>query len=243
VVSIGIAGWGQEAELRALQEHGRGLAPDVVVTLFLSLNDLRDNSERLARAARTQLVDIGRFRPGWQTMPADDAPLFLFESSVLNQLLSHRLAVRHSRDSGAIPLDYLAYAADPDPVWRAARENTERLLAATEQWSASVGARYAVVSASTPHGVLGAEKGIELLQREYPAMRERAWDLDQVDRWLGRFCAGQQIPFLALEPVFREHHRQGERLHWPYDGHWNAAGNALAAREIGRFLIDRGLVR
>ena len=40
----------------------------------------------------------------------------------------------------------------------------------------------------------------------------------------------ERVPFLALEPIFREETAAGRRLHWKYDGHWNAEGNDLAAR-------------
>ena len=72
----------------------------------------------------------------------------------------------------------------------------------------------------------------------YPAMRDMEWDLDQPNARLERFCRQQDIPFLSLEPRFREETIQkGRRLHWKYDGHWNVEGNDLAGRLIADFIL------
>ena len=70
----------------------------------------------------------------------------------------------------------------------------------------------------------------------YPAMRAYAWDLDRADRLLAEICARRAIPLLRLEPLFRERTRAGARLHWPVDGHWNAAGNREAGERIAEFV-------
>jgi hypothetical protein len=87
--------------------------------------------------------------------------------------------------------------------------------------------------------VYGAEEGLERLRGAYPAMRNRSWDLDGPNRELKEFCGEEGIPFLSLEPLFRQHLRDhGERLHWRYDGHWNPRGNDLAARYIAEFILS-----
>ena len=50
-------------------------------------------------------------------------------------------------------------------------------------------------------------------------------------------AARNQIPFVALEPHFREATRAGSVLHWRYDGHWNPAGNDLAGRLLAGFIV------
>jgi hypothetical protein len=244
VVALGVSRWGQVEELAALEQFGPPLRPDAVVTLFLTGNDVRDNSGALQRAFAQQL-DIVRFRPGWPRLSAEAAPLFFVRGSRLNQLLSHRLALALRSDSpDSIPIDYFVFAVPPPPAWEQAWERTEQLLLATRERAREVGADYAIVSASNPHGVFGAEAGVELLTEAFPAMRHLEWDLDLPDRRLAELCRRHAIPFLALEPLFRRETReQGRRLHWPHDGHWNAEGNDFAAARMAEFLLGAGVVR
>ncbi len=235
VVSIGRPGWGQVDELRALARFGRRVRPDLVLGLVLTFNDLVDNSPALNRQSDEQLARIARVRPGWTRIPAERAPLFRFRSSVLNRLISHRLALLSVRRDGEIPLDYLVYATPAAPEWLDAERRTEELIVALRDESARWGARFAVAAASTPHGARGP-KGLAELFAAYPAMRGRTWDLGQPDRWLGDSCRRAGIAFLALEPTFRRLTAAGQVLHWRFDGHWNRDGNAVAGRELARFV-------
>ena len=49
-------------------------------------------------------------------------------------------------------------------------------------------------------------------------------------------------PMLDLLPALPRSIDQPERLYYPYDKHWTAAGHAVAAREIERFLEERALI-
>lgn len=235
VVSLGWLGWGLERELAALREHGPGLQPDLVVTLFLALNDLLDDSPELERATKAQLyamVSAGVLRPDLKTL----VPRFLFfEGSALNRLISHFLTARSAWTSA--PVAFQVYAVDESDAWRKAWRRTEDLVLETRRVASSLGARYALVSASTPNGVLGAEAGLERMRGSYPAMRGQAYDLDAPDRRMAAFCAAHDIPFLALESPFREETARGRELHWPNDGHWNVEGNDLAGRLVAAFVL------
>ncbi len=241
VVSIGKSGWGQREELAALREYGEQIGPDIVLSLFLPLNDVENNSPRLRKTTKLQHLDPELlFRPTWTRRSADTMPLFFIRSSALNQFLSHRLAwglLRKNRDHPAsIPVDYYVYATDVDEVWQAAWQQTEQLIVGTRDLASQLGASYAVASASMPQNVLGAERGLEVLFEHYPAMREKSWDLDLPVRRMTEICLRNGIPFLDLEPRFREEHAAGRVLHWPFDGHWNPNGNELAAEVLTEFI-------
>ncbi|UCG15350.1 MAG: hypothetical protein JSV19_08620 [Phycisphaerales bacterium] len=239
VIAIGQPEWGQREQLRALQDLGPWAQPDWVVTLFLPFNDVRDNSPALERIAGEQYRAMARMRPGWTHVSADDAPWFWVRSSVLNQLLSHRLAVWSGhRGRSGIPIDYFVYAAEQDDLWQDAWRQTEELIVQIRERSSGFGAKYAIVSASAPHGVLGADRGLRHLVKTYPGMREFEWDLDGPDRRLARICRLHGIPLLLLEPIFRAQTvEKGRRLHWQYDGHWNIEGNDLAGQRIAQFIL------
>ena len=239
VVAVGWTGWGQREQLSSLQELGEHLDPDLVITLFLSLNDVRNNHPELEEEVVAQAARISHTRPGWWNLSEEDVPFLWVKSSALNRLVSYRLAVLDALDENSeIPIDYNVYAATWDTQWINAWQATEALLRATKELSESLGARYAIVSASTPHGNHGAEAGEQLLISNYPAMEGREWDLDIVDKRLERFARATSIPFLALEPPFRRMREQGRVVHWPRDGHWNIEGNDNAGRLVAEFALS-----
>ena len=239
VVSVGVPGWSQRDELEGLREAAELLEPDLVLTLFMPGNDVMGNSPDLARINKEQLLALRGFRRGWRWFPREAAPLFWIEGSALNQLLSHRLGSRReTRENRVIPVSYLVYAAEYDEVWERAWAETERLILEAREFTRRRGIGYAVVSASSPEGVHGAKEGLRRLERAYPAMREREWDLDKPDRRLAQICSRHGIPLLLLEPAFRDLTAEGRRLHWRYDGHWNADGNDAAGERIAPFALE-----
>lgn len=244
VISVANEGWAQGEQLEALRSIGPRLDPDCVVLLFLSLNDVRGNDEALNRLAREQLETLDRFRPGWRRLPRARAPLFWFEGSVLNQLLSYRLAeLLADPTRELVPLDYLVYTANPGPAWERAWDRTAELLGELDRFSREeLGAPFVVFSASTPHGVLGAHAAAELLGATYPNL-EGELDVDGPDRKLGELCAEAGIPFHPLEPELRRLTSLGRVLHWRRDGHWNEEGNDVAAESMARFLVGEGVLR
>jgi oligoribonuclease NrnB/cAMP/cGMP phosphodiesterase (DHH superfamily) len=56
------------------------------------------------------------------------------------------------------------------------------------------------------------------------------------------FCAAERLRCLDLTPTFRQRAAQGEQLYFRLDGHWNAAGHALAADLIYEYLAAQGLL-
>jgi hypothetical protein len=247
VVAIGIEGSAQREQLYHLRQLGPSLRPDIVITLFLTLNDVRGNSQELtaeqrAQQARSIRNSMALFRPDWPLLSKHKAPFFWIEQSVLNQFVSFRLAqLRYRQKSQPIPVDYMVYRRGYETKWEDAWLQTEALLLKTRNASREAGAHsYFLVSASTPQGVLGVDEGLRVLERSYPAMKNFTWDLGGPDQRLDRFCKGNSIPFLLLEKRFRTLAReQGVELHWKIDGHWNAAGNDHAGKLIGEFIMSQ----
>ncbi|MBU0617290.1 MAG: hypothetical protein KKI02_06220 [Planctomycetes bacterium] len=68
-------------------------------------------------------------------------------------------------------------------------------------------------------------------------MKELERDLDKPDRRIRRLCNEDDIPFFAMEPLFRIEPEKGRRLHFPINGHWNPEGNDLAGRLMAEFLL------
>lgn len=243
VLAWGKGGWSPRKELATLRRRGALADPDLVVTLFLTLNDVRPGSPVLDAELERQSQTLPSLRMQGGSFPVERALALWVPQSRLNQLLSHRLTLsRAGRKREGVPVDYWVYAAHPSADWLEAWQATERILLETRAEASRLGAGYALVSASTPHGAMGATAGTERLRSAYPALAAVPLDLDAPDRRLAAFASREQIPFLALERHVRAATRAGAPHHWRYDGHWNAAGNDLAGRTIAEFLLGASLV-
>jgi hypothetical protein len=248
VVSLGRSGWGQIDQYQALEKYGHQIEPDIVVSVFLGLNDVRNNSAHLSKIQRAHDRQLFQRRPGRTRLRFDEAPWLFVRQSEFNRFLSHRLALLSARagdltsrgNLAAIPFDYLIYRTQYDDIWEEGWRETGEILELTRAFAVSLGARYVVISASTPHGVMGKDRGIEMLTRAFPAMAGYEWNLDRTDQYLERICEQHRIPLLLLEPRFREvAERARTPLHWPIDGHWNIEGNRLAGQLIGEFILGQ----
>ena len=214
-------------------------SPDLVLCLFLTLNDIRNNSPALHDRAREQARSQDRVRPRWIRIPADEAMFLFAEWSALNRLVSYVATRRFgNRDAPQMPLDYAVYEAEWSAEIEQAWTETQSLLLEMREVSRDLGARFGLVSASTPQGSRG-DIGLAEMLATYPDMRAKEWDLDGPDRRLAAFADEQEIPLTLLEPVVRERQRDGsEVLHWRYDGHWNVQGNDVAGEEIAKFVLE-----
>lgn len=238
VYSIGKSGWGQRHALRALREHGRAVDPDWVVHLVLTFNDIRNNDAWLNPRGIRQMLNGRNAGPGVFRLRAAEAPGLLFPGSVLNQLVSHRIALLRWEKPIDVPLDYRVYDEKPDREWTRAWAATFQALDQIKKETELLGARFLLVTVSTPHGVLGAEEGRRQLEAAYPGLVAWDIDLDLPDQRIAEYASSRGIDFLRLEPIFRDE-SDGRRgaYHWELDGHWNAQGNELAAEVIARHML------
>ncbi|MEZ4214851.1 MAG: SGNH/GDSL hydrolase family protein [Myxococcota bacterium] len=243
VVALGKEGWGQREELAALAKHGRALAPDLVLLLFTTRNDVyndaegfdakRAEQEALARAAREGL-------PIAELVPFESAIGLWVRGSALNQLVAHRLTLARIRRDAPPPVSFRAFAPAYADEWAPAWAATERLLVRIERRARALGAGFAVAAASTPEGVLDPAEGAARLAASHPDYAGVAFDVDLVDARLARLCAERGFAFAALQPALRALRREtGRELHWRYDGHWNAFGNDAAARLLAELAAER----
>jgi hypothetical protein len=235
VVSLGRGGAGQRKQLRILRRLGPELEPDLVITLFLSSNDVTDNSPELMRLRNRETRRYLRSFP--PQLKAENAVGLIFEHSALNRLIAYRLTrERMRRLYRGIPVDFLVLRDSYDATWEKAWKDTEGLLLETRRAAETLGARYAIVSAATSYGTRG-EAGLREMIRAFPSMQDMEWDLDKPDRLLAEFAASHDIPLLKLEPLFRQQARDaGRPFHWKYDGHWNTDGHRLAGALIADFV-------
>ncbi len=253
VVSMGVSGYGSASEYLWYREVGRRFGADLVLLSFYPGNDVRNNSPTLESALRPlygpdgtlQRVDGGRGGEGavrgggWSKAYTYLRKMVLSRQPVLAARLAEwglvdRTALRPVPMQAGVPVDYWVFATTPPPDWQEAWRHTEGILRALRDAVRADGAELVIMVVTSREQVYSADWAA--LQATYPAMRASSWDLDGPERRVLGWCAREQVGCVALSPAFRAAREGAPRLHWQYDGHWTAAGHALAAQTMAQAL-------
>jgi hypothetical protein len=254
VLSMGVSGYGTASQYLWYREHGSAFKPDVVLLSFYPGNDVRNNSPTLEASLPPQYDAAGKLqRVGNGGKGASDGTrgllgrseayryfrkfLLTRQPQVAERLadwgLLNRAALRPVPLVDGVPLDYWIYAADPPPQWREAWRHTEYLLDALRQAVEADGAKLIVMVVTAREQIYPADW--EQLLQTYPAMQKVAWDVNGPERHVLDWCARTGVACIQLSPTFLTQ-RDQERLHFHFDGHWTAAGHALAAQTVANYL-------
>lgn len=140
-----------------------------------------------------------------------------------------------------VPLAYNVYRTRPDADWQAAMDISRALFAAVRDEAHAMGADMIAVLANSPEEVYPFYW--KRIEAQYPRMRGQDWSLEAPHQRLLSILAAERIPALDLRPAFREAYaRTGRMLHFAVDGHWTAAGHAVAAQALADFILGLGLL-
>ncbi|MEO8502435.1 MAG: SGNH/GDSL hydrolase family protein [Acidobacteriota bacterium] len=265
VLDLGVSGYGTTQELLTLRDQGLSFAPDVVLLAFYSGNDVRNNSRTLdADPARPYPVvgadgalsfdDSFRATGGFRlrsTLPAQWL-YRLFNHVRLLQLAKNgetaiKTAIgtaraRRNETGGALQelgLDNAVYSPPTESVWSAAWSSTEALFTALRSDSTAAGARFAIVSLTTPMQV-----NPDRAARDAFARKLGVADLFYPDDRIVAWGAAHEVPVLALARPLQEL-AEHERLYLHGfvnsklgEGHWNEQGHAAAAERLEPFVCQ-----
>jgi lysophospholipase L1-like esterase len=255
VLSFGVAGYGSDQALLAFEQQGVKFSPDVVVLLFFS-NDLWDNGNRNGiggggrpvpkpwfeatadGALALRGVPVPRVE-GW------DPPRFgslawiggigrgLAERSHLAALVASVVDRRSGRPVRSAYFDRF-YGPAEAPANRAAWTLARRLIRRFDRAARAHGIHFVLVYVPAI-----AEVEPEVWARTVAASGlSSSLDLERPSRELSALTASEGVAYLDLLPAFRA--APGNARLYLREGHWNAAGHALAARELESFLVRDG---
>jgi SGNH hydrolase-like domain, acetyltransferase AlgX len=253
VINTGVSNYGTASEFLLLRRDGVRYQPDLVLMAFYPGNNILVNSPELENTLVPVYDSDGAIQvvrpPFGKTGYLAHSKAYLYLRRLLltrhpdlaGQLVRVGMlkagAAARSQRSG-IPTQYYVYAT-PDAVWQKAWAHTERLLDDVRKETERMGAELMVAILSSREEVY-PEWWEEEFQT-YPAMQQLQWDLDAPWRRITSICESKGIPYLALTPILRAA-RDGEPLHFHFDGHLTPAGHRLVARELAQSLLAHGLI-
>lgn len=260
-VNFGVSGYGTGHELLMLQNRVWPYAPDMVLLAFFPGNDVRNNSKALEGEKRPYfslkdgklLADMAfRDDPEFKDKQHIAVHRAFLQKLRLYQLLRRVRAgdiAKHFHNSpmaAAVAkgdrlteagLDEQVFVEPKDAAWRDAWDITDRLVLATRRETEQHGARFLLVTISTPASVYPDpqmrgryEKSLGVTSLFYPEERLR------------RLGEKNGFAVLALAP---EMQKRADATHVYYHGfsntksgfgHWNEAGHAAAADLIAERL-------
>lgn len=242
VMNFGISGYSTGQSLLAWRQYSRHYNPNLVILNFFVPNDLSDNC-RCTSGARRPYFDLDN------TGELVLLPMSTWRSAGSRWLTRHtriygwmKDRLRRSRASvlrsvGRVRAGIYILDGEPSTDFQRAWRITEELLGQFRDEVEAAGGRFLVVIAPYS-GQYDAEVWQELVETLPPEVLER-FDRDFPERKLGEILERQRIPYLALLPRFRERRSNGPLSYGR--GHWNPAGNDLAAEIIFDYLEESEL--
>jgi hypothetical protein len=242
VGSLGVSGYSTLAEARVLERYGRRLQPSVVLVGVFQ-NDFRDNLmfHRWVQSGTDDFWAWRRKREGRVGLRG-----WLAKRLVTYRLVDAALRGRGQksysyRDNGldlTFRLDRLWLVSDGAQV-RQHREQGWRLmqeaLLGMRATAAGMGAHLMVVAIPPKEEVYW-----EIFLQALPEA-ERA-DVERPQLLLREFSEANDLAFCDLTPALRARATKGEQVYLRVSGHWNDAGNEIAAQAAGDCLRAQGLL-
>jgi len=270
VINAGSAGYGTDQEYLYYTDQGVRYGAQVVVLFAYYNDVLYNVREQQAAGIRKPLLSLEGERPEVSNFPVPrreppvrgaPRPVVIEGSAALtwvgerlersrphlyNQLAGLGLFAPTRRLHVSEQL--LVYKKKPTaasrPAWRVSSEEaelawqaTDKIFAALAAEVAANGARFLVAYIPSRMEVRDSDWALTVLRY---GLNEERWDRWRVARELTHIGRRHGFPVLDLTKVLRAATRPWR---WPYhehDGHWNALGHEIAAREVETFLQREG---
>lgn len=247
VIALGLGDTGTAQQLLALQEIGLKYQPDLVIQMFLTANDLKNNSPALEQDP---------FRPYFKLNQQGDLELISHQRKTDQSAANLKKLLKQSRvvelalflrqlnlENQVLklvdyPLDYHVYDQDYLPEYREAWLVTERLLLETKRLVEDNQAKYLLVTLASNEQVNPSVW--TQLKATYPKLATANIDLNKPDKLVGQFCDKDQVKCLELVPEFAKSFSQnpGKLTHYPKDGHWTSVGTDIAVDSLVKYLKE-----
>jgi hypothetical protein len=238
VIATGQGNTGTAQQLVSLRNFGLKYNPDVVVQMFLTANDVKNNSSVLQNdpyqpyfkiSEGGELERVSHRLRGERKLSNLKEKLKTLRTMEVLLSVRHKAIERSKATAWGYPVDYHVYDEHYGEEYKSAWEITKKLILETKREVEGSGAEYILVTLSNNEQV--HSDVWEGAKETYPEMKSKVFDLEKPDRILAEFCSEGEIKCFGMLPYFKEYitgNSQG-LTHYPKDGHLTQQGTDLAA--------------
>lgn len=247
VMNCGVSGFSTGAELVMYREVARKYDPDIVLCCFCAHNDLGDNSPELsgnphrvyfepAADGTLKQLPLSEHRASLSAWLNRHSRFYVWQKHATSVLIG-----KSKESLGILPRGKLSFCARESPEVARAWEVTSRIIETLHREVTADGSQFAMVLLPSADQIYD-----ETWQEDLQLAGELREDMDPnyVERKLREICTSAGAPLLTMTEEFRDAapHRsvahEEELLHYGGIGHFNDAGNRLAAEAMHRFLVE-----
>jgi lysophospholipase L1-like esterase len=262
VINAGVIGYGTDNQLAYFTGEGYKYQPDLVLLAFFTGNDITDNiwyslynleNGQLIRVDAAHPPDPGSRAPRWSREDSTFRRVrsFLYTNSRLYSVSIELLTLAAIQRLPALAnllislglveitqpvVNYgniYAFRYLPEEAWT----KTEALIVQLKREVEANGGEFLVAILPDETDV-DEDRRSEIYEAYAHLTKEQAISGPVPARHIAQLLQARNISYVPLLAALQDHQQQtGEALYFRYDGHWNAAGHAVAGQAIFQYLI------
>jgi len=245
VIALGRGNTGTAQQLLILKYFALNYQPDMVVQMFLTGNDVKNNSPTLQNDPYLPYFKINE-NGELEQLPHQKRSKrklayikeLLKKLRLTELLLSFRQKIIEGKKNRTYgyPLEYQIYQENYNQEYQEAWQITKKLILESRKLSQEKGATYLLISLTNNEQV---NPGIwQRILETYSLMQKEKFDLEKPDKILDEFCREQDLNCLFMLPYFKDYISQypWQITHNQKEGHWNETGTNLAAEFLEKNL-------
>ncbi len=235
VLNLGQSGYGPQQELVALQRYGFAVNPKVVVWMIFEGNDLTTDFLRYERSTQDWDQFIAKMHG------------FRKRSLLSNVYIRLSTIVNPTRRDQKYGLERSGVLASANPSDRDRIYFGYNANKLSHKDLTSIDRGLDVVAKASQEcrkrGIKFLVAFVPIKYRVYhdlctfePNSKASTWRISSMNDRVAAWARNNQIAFLDLTDALRARAKTGQLVYFIDDGHWNAEGHAVAAKEIEQFL-------
>lgn len=244
-IALGLGDTGTAQQFLALKEIGLKFKPDLVVHMFLTANDIKNNSPTLMQDPYRPYFTLDskgnlKLLPHQQysKRPGADIKDLIKKSYLVELLLFFRQNIqeRNKNTSSDYPIDYHVYDKKLNKDYADAWNITQMIILESRNLVEKNDGKYILVTSANNEQV---NKSLwEELKKTYPKMSQANMDLKNPDKLILGFCKKEKLNCIQLLPGFEKFIKKNPNTstHYRVDGHWNQIGTDTAAKSLFNYL-------
>lgn len=228
IIALGRGNTGTYHQSLILKNYGLKYKPDLVIHMFLTANDIKNNSPVL----HPEIYNIKE---------SSKLKNYLKQSRIVELLLTFRQKYRENKQNSQIdyPIDYHIYDQNYTKNYQTAWETTQKLILDTKKITEDSKAKYLLVTLANNEQVNA--KVLSEIYKKYPKAKKANLDLEKPDKLIANLANEEKINLFQMLPFYKEYAKNNSNTptYFFYDGHWTKEGTDLAAKLLFDQIISQ----